>query len=375
MSTISSTGARRLALAVGLGGLLGLAGCAATAPAGEPLSNRGTQTDGSVAADHQGFQRQQEAIRVLNATGRHPLRSYSIAKAQCWLDVSFHEYTRNDRSAFPLEALRQSEAITAYLASGADPRAPANPAQRTPLVADALKLRDDLWTTTSALKTGAGWACVQQQVACAEVELVHAGHEQRQQGWRHAKPYVQIAEDLVGAASAAALSCDQPDPLDFETGAGRRAEPPPPPPPAPPPPPPPPPPPAPVVKETIVLGASVLFPFDRRGEGDLLPQGRAQLDQMIARLNRAYERIDAIELVGYTDRLGSEAYNARLSQDRADAVKAYLERKGVSAPITAVGRGPADPLVECPGTRRTPRLTDCLQPNRRVEIGITGVKR
>jgi outer membrane protein OmpA-like peptidoglycan-associated protein len=354
--------------------LIGLA-CAGLAAGAADLSNRGSQTDGSVSADHQGYQTQQEAIRALNATGKHPLRSYSIAKAQCWLDVSFHEYTRNDRSAFPQEALRQSEAITGYLASGANPRDAANPAHQTPLVNDALKLRDDLWATTGALKKGTGWACVQQQVACAEVELVHAGNEQNQQGWRHAKPYVQIAEDLVGAASAAAQTCDQPDPLDFETGAGRRAEPPAPPPPPPPPAPVPPPPPPPVVKETIILGASVLFAFDRRSEADLLPGGRGQLDQLVTRLNKVYERVDQIELFGYTDRLGTEAYNAQLSQDRADVIKAYLERRGVTAKITAAGKGAADPVVQCPGERQTKQLTDCLQPNRRVEIGITGVKK
>lgn len=352
--------------------------CAGLAAGAAELSNRGSQTDGSVAADHQGYQTQQEAIRALNATGKQPLRSYSIAKAQCWLDVSFHEYTRNDRSAFPLEALRQSEAITQYLASGANPRDAANPAHQTPLVNAALKLRDDLWANTAALKKGPGWACVQQQVACAEVELVHAGNEHNQQGWRHAKPYVQIAEDLLGAANAAALSCDQPDPLDFETGAGRRPEPPvptPQPAPQPQPVPPPAPAPAPVVKETIILGASVLFAFDRRSEGDLLPGGRAQLDQLVNRLNTVYERVDQIELFGFTDRLGTEAYNAQLSQDRADVIKAYLERRGVAAKITALGKGAADPVVQCPGTRQTKRLTDCLQPNRRVEIGITGIKR
>jgi OOP family OmpA-OmpF porin len=43
-----------------------------------------------------------------------------------------------------------------------------------------------------------GWPCAQAKTACGEVELVHAGHEQAQLGWRHAKPYVQIAEDLIG---------------------------------------------------------------------------------------------------------------------------------------------------------------------------------
>jgi hypothetical protein len=53
--------------------------------------------------------------------------------------------------------------------------------------------------------------------------------------------------------------------------------------------------------------------------------------------------------------------------------KAYLQSKGVTAPMTTAGRGPADPVVQCEGSKPTPQLTACLQPNRRVEITIVGV--
>ncbi len=164
-------------------------------------------TDGELAADHAAYRAQQQAIAELNATGRHPLRSHPLAKAQCWLDVSFHEYTRNDRSAFPAEALRESRRITGWLAEGGMPGAEADPSRQTPAVNGAARLREDLWAQAAALRSHPGRACAEQQVACAEVELVHAGNEHNQLGWRHARPYIQIAEDRLGAAAQAAAQC------------------------------------------------------------------------------------------------------------------------------------------------------------------------
>ncbi|MFM2347811.1 MAG: hypothetical protein RL654_2564, partial [Pseudomonadota bacterium] len=198
----------------------------------------------------------------------------------------------------------------------------------------------------------------QQLAACAEVELVHAGNEHNQLGWRHAKPYIQIAEDQAGDAARAAELCPVEPPSV---------------PPAPPVPPVPPAP-QPVVSERIVLSASVLFGFDRRGIDDLLPGGRAQLDQLAVRLNRVYARIDRLELIGHTDRLGGEAYNRQLSQDRAEAIRTYLAGRGVGVGMIATGRGSEQPVVDC--RQKSPAaLRACLQPNRRVELDITGVPR
>ena len=354
--------------------LLGLAAAGLNAAAAD-LSQRGTQTDGSVATDHQGYQQQQEAIRALNASGKHRLRSYSLSKAQCWLDVSFHEYTRNDRSAFPQEALSQSEAITRYLAGEGAVDDAANPALKTPLVNGAAKLREDLWATAAKLKASAGALCVGQQLACAEVELVHAGNEYQQQGWRHAKPYIQMAEDLLAAAELAErdcpsqvvvppnpIKCEEPkskDPVETKAACtpdqqgGSKPE----------------------QKETVVLGASMLFDFDGRQEKHLRRAGLAQFDQLIARLKADYGEIQRIEVIGYTDRIGKEDYNVKLSRDRAEVIKGYLVRKGIDAKtIDAKGLGPANPVKECPGTRITDALKQCLEPNRRVELIINGTK-
>ncbi len=302
-------------------------------------------TDGVIDADYQTYEQQQNRIKAVNDTGRHPVKSYSLSKAQCWLDVSFHEYTRNDRSDFPQDALNESHKITEYLQSGGDVSSAQNPANQTPLVNGAAKLRPDLWERAGALKQHPGFGCAEQLVACGEVELVHAGNEQNQQQWRHAKPYVQIAEDLLGQAKQAAEACVLPK------APPQR------------------------VVEHLNLSASALFRFNRRAQGDLLPAGKAELDQLAERIQQVYASVDRIDLVGYTDRLGSDTYNAQLSKDRADTVKAYLQSRGVTATINASGRGPADPVVQCEGNRPTPTLTECLQPNRRVEVTIDGVKR
>jgi OmpA-OmpF porin, OOP family len=75
-----------------------------------------------------------------------------------------------------------------------------------------------------------------------------------------------------------------------------------------------------------------------------------------------------VEVRGYTDRLGGDAYNINLSQRRAEAVKAVLVEQGVPAEkIRAVGLGSQDPIVQCSDPDRG-ALIRCLQPNRRVEI-------
>jgi OmpA-OmpF porin, OOP family len=353
-------------LVLGVLALSVLAGCGSTAknaapgaPAGAALAAQEQRiTDRIIDADYKGYEAQQARIKALNDSGKHPVKSYSLAKAQCWLDVSFHEYTRNDRSAFPQGALTESFKITEYLQKGGAVSAAENPANQTPLVNKAAKLRPDLWELAESLKKHSGYKCAEQLLACGEVELVHAGNEFNQQQWRHAKPYVQIAEDKLMEAKSAADACT--------------------PPPAPPAPPPPAPVPAPAPKvsvEKVTLNASALFKFDKRTQADLLPQGRAEMDQLAERIKQVYVSVERIDLVGYTDRLGSNAYNAKLSLDRAETVKTYLQSKGVTAAMTTRGAGEAEPVVQCEGTQPTAKLTQCLQPNRRVEISIVGVKK
>jgi len=323
-------------------------------------------TDGQLAADHAAYRAQQQAIAELNASGRHPLRSYPLAKAQCWLDVSFHEYTRNDRSAFPAEALRESRRITAYLAEGGVAGAEADPSRQTPLVNGAARLREDLWTQLGALREHRGWAaCAQQLAACAEVELVHAGNEHNQLGWRHARPYIQIAEDQAGDAARAAEACPG---AVVAAPAASAAEAPivaaPEPAAAP----------APVLTERISIDGSLLFGFDGRTLADMPAAARDHLGRLVQRLERDHARIDQITLIGHTDRLGREPYNERLSLDRAEAVQRALSERGLKASMERVGMGSKAPLVQC-AQKSAAELRSCLAPNRRVELEVRGVPR
>jgi OOP family OmpA-OmpF porin len=88
-------------------------------------------------------------------------------------------------------------------------------------------------------------------------------------------------------------------------------------------------------------------------------------------------RYSTISVEGNTDRIGSEAYNQKLSQERADAVKTYLvSTAGIdSNKISSVGRGESNPMTkpaDCKGNNASPKLIACLQPDRRVDVEVTG---
>jgi OOP family OmpA-OmpF porin len=139
------------------------------------------------------------------------------------------------------------------------------------------------------------------------------------------------------------------------------------------PPPPPPPPPAPV-RRKVSFSADALFDF---GKEDIRPAGRQELDRFAQELKGS--QFDDITVTGYTDRIGSAAYNQKLSTRRAEAVRDYLvTATGIpSSKITPRGAAGSDPVTkpsECPGQQRTPKLVACLQPDRRVEVEVNGTQ-
>jgi OmpA-OmpF porin, OOP family len=142
-----------------------------------------------------------------------------------------------------------------------------------------------------------------------------------------------------------------------------------PPPPAPPPPPPPPP-----VRTRVSFSADALFDFDK---SVVKAAGQQALDAFATQLRG--DQFDSIMVTGHTDRLGSPDYNQKLSTRRAEAVKSYLvEAAGIPADkITAQGADGSDPVTkpdDCKGQRRNPALIACLQPDRRVDVDVTGTR-
>jgi len=105
----------------------------------------------------------------------------------------------------------------------------------------------------------------------------------------------------------------------------------------------------------------------------LTPAARARIDKDVLPRLPDCASIDLIMISGHTDRIGSQQYNQRLSEQRANAVKAYLISKGApAAKIDTMGMGKTVPAKYCPDSRDQKALHECLAPNRRVEIEVKG---
>ncbi|GAA5008329.1 OmpA family protein [Acinetobacter puyangensis] len=139
------------------------------------------------------------------------------------------------------------------------------------------------------------------------------------------------------------------------------------------------PPPAPqprVESETINLSADALFKFNGSSVSDLLPQGQDTLNRLVQSVTNSYVTINNIDIVGHTDRLGSEKYNYELGMKRAQTIQSYLASHGISTQMNVSSAGESQPVTtNCTGSKATAELKACLQPDRRVTLHITGVKK
>ena len=113
----------------------------------------------------------------------------------------------------------------------------------------------------------------------------------------------------------------------------------------------------------LVMQAGDAFAFD---SDKLSAAGKQQLAKAMSAHNDVY--IFRVFIDGYTDQIGNDNYNLKLSQRRADAVQAELVALGLPKERTRVtAHGSADPLVTCPGMAGN-SLIRCLAPNRRTEV-------
>lgn len=120
--------------------------------------------------------------------------------------------------------------------------------------------------------------------------------------------------------------------------------------------------------QSITVGAKFELRniFFQSGSATLEQESKIELNKLVDIMNRS--RI-IIELGGYTDSVGGEAANLKLSQERVNSVKAYLVSEGISQDrILAVGYGEANPVA----TNKTP---EGRAQNRRVEVKITEIIR
>ncbi|CCD29111.1 OmpA/MotB domain protein precursor [Candidatus Glomeribacter gigasporarum BEG34] len=145
--------------------------------------------------------------------------------------------------------------------------------------------------------------------------------------------------------------------------------------PAPPPVAPPPvaPPPPKMISQKVKYQAETLFDFDK---SVLKPEGRAKLDDLAEKIKGI--DLEVIVATGHTDRIGTDKYNDALSARRAQAVKAYLVRRGIDAKRTYTeAKGKRNPVTTgCNQNLKTQRqaLIACLAPDRRVEVEVVGTR-
>lgn len=124
----------------------------------------------------------------------------------------------------------------------------------------------------------------------------------------------------------------------------------------------------------VTLAADALFDFNK---SVLRAEGKAALDKLVNDVKGI--KLEVIIAVGHADRIGKDAYNQKLSERRAAAVKDYLVGKGIEANrVYSEGKGEKQPKTtkeQC-GTSvaKTKKLIACLQPDRRVEIEVIGTK-
>jgi outer membrane protein OmpA-like peptidoglycan-associated protein len=330
-------------------------------------------TDQAIAADIKTMQGVQKRLAELNKKGV-PIASYHFAKAQAWLDFALDAYTMNDRSTVMEEALRQAVGIIGQLEAGKK-----DIGMGTPTLPSSSLVRPDLWARAEKLKKHANFRCAEDKVAQLEVQLVWAGHEDKEMGWRHAKPYLQAAERLAREAGAQIASCP-PEPQDTPALAGKTvpsrpamAA-------------------APVAASQPILADAVKMPTEAAVMSVKCdPSVPAAIVKALAplpdRIHFAFNRAEIstasfsvitriavamnseptlrLVLYGHADQRGDLNYNMNLSRQRAENVRSSLVSAGIGVDrIVIAPIGKIQPLT-------TGKSAEAYARNRRVEFFFT----
>jgi OOP family OmpA-OmpF porin len=126
-----------------------------------------------------------------------------------------------------------------------------------------------------------------------------------------------------------------------------------------------------IQSQKVTYQADALFDFDK---AILKPAGKEKLDDLASKIGNL--NLEVVVATGYTDRIGSDKYNDRLSLRRAQAVKAYLVSKGIEANrIYTEGKGKRNPVTTGCNQKNHKQLIACLAPDRRVEVEVVGTSR
>ena len=116
-------------------------------------------------------------------------------------------------------------------------------------------------------------------------------------------------------------------------------------------------------RDKVTVAADALFDFNK---AVLRSEGKAKLDDLVSKAKAI--KLEVILAVGHTDRIGGDAYNQKLSEKRAAAVKEYLVAKGIEANrVYTEGKGEKQPVADN-------KTAEGRAKNRRVEIEVVGTR-
>ncbi len=138
--------------------------------------------------------------------------------------------------------------------------------------------------------------------------------------------------------------------------------------------------PVPIIKKRTVfapytLQTETLFAYNKSEISDV---GKQKMHNEIIDQVKEHSQDEVLLVTGHADRIGSEDYNMKLSQRRADAVKVYLIEQGIDGNrIETATKGESEPIVSCDNIKgkansKNKALIACLQPNRRIVLDLKG---
>lgn len=280
----------------------------------------------------------QRALQAVDL--QQPATLYMSAKAQAWLDFAFEEYIERDNTGLAEDALQRAKQLVGWL-ENKQSEGVADPKE----IRGVERVREDLWVKLDEDKQNPhGIPCAAPYLGRAEVQLVWGGHELPELGPRHARRYIEEAEQLLKDAAILINDCpqDQAAQLAAATAAAAKLNE--------------------VATNLAVarLPESVHFAFDK---AEISPATDKVLHDLADTL-RAYPWL-RLELAGHTDRIGAEKYNVKLSQRRAEKIKQRLVSFGLPADhFTTKGLGKSQLLMQPDGL-------DARARDRRVQFVIS----
>lgn len=118
----------------------------------------------------------------------------------------------------------------------------------------------------------------------------------------------------------------------------------------------------------VLIQEQVLFRFAASNSAGIFAESRKKLDDVVKFIRQA-NNVREIQIVGYTDAIGSREANQRLSEARANTVRSLLIEKGIKPEMinNTVGQGVAQSAEGC-GTNASQQAAGCNVNSRRVEI-------